>query len=44
MDEYSGYDEYGQAMYRNTADGAQCTRCDQLGGEHADGCINKDED
>jgi len=36
----AGYDEDGRPMYRNTADGPQCTRCGEMNGEHEDGCAN----
>ena len=40
VNDFSGYDERGKPMYRNTADGPQCNRCDRMGGEHHDGCPN----
>lgn len=38
--DFSGYTEQGWPMYRNTADGPQCTGCGLLGGEHAEECEN----
>ena len=40
MTDYSGYDEQGQPMYRNTGDGPQCAKCDGLNGEHGTDCPN----
>jgi hypothetical protein len=39
-DEFSGYDEQGQPLYRATGDGPQCTRCGEMNGEHETGCWN----
>jgi hypothetical protein len=36
--DFSGYDDYGFAMYRDTGDGPQCRHCDQLDGRHNDDC------
>lgn len=38
--DFSGYDEDGNPMYRDTADGPQCTRCGGMNGEHEAGCPN----
>jgi hypothetical protein len=40
MTDYSGYDEDGQPMYRNTAGGPQCAKCGLMDGEHAADCPN----
>jgi hypothetical protein len=40
MNDFSGLDESGQPLYRNTADGPQCTTCGQLSGQHDDDCPN----
>lgn len=37
-EDFSGYNEKGQPMYRNTADGLQCTECGLLDGEHDKEC------
>jgi hypothetical protein len=41
--DYSGYDEDGKPMYRNTADGPQCARCGEMNGEHEARCPNAED-
>lgn len=38
--EFGGYDELGQPMYKDTADGPQCTTCGEMNGQHDAKCPN----